>query len=202
MKILGVGLSKTGTVSLHAALRILGFSSLHYDEVRLTRVLDGSDSSPSFRVYDDVDAVVDLPAAYFYDELREAYPDCRCILTVRNVDDWWRSVARHFNERHPITTSGANGEPALNEAMPAEEARFRTLVRNYVYGSTTAHEFLYKKKFREHNERVVRTIPPDRLLVMDITAGDGWSQLCPFLGVRAPFRRFPHKNRSKWSIRS
>ncbi len=41
MKVLGVGLSRTGTLSLHAALEILGLKSLHYDTVRLNDVLDG-----------------------------------------------------------------------------------------------------------------------------------------------------------------
>src|SRR5206468_1738050 len=79
MKILGVGLSRTGTMSLTLALRQLGFRAMHYDRVRLNDVLDGSNTKPDFRRYDDVDAVTDIPSAYFYRELLEAYPESRAI---------------------------------------------------------------------------------------------------------------------------
>ncbi len=208
MKILGVGLSRTGTSSLHAALEFLGFSSLHYDTVRLNDVLDGSNPHPNFKRYDDLDAVVDLPAAYFYDELTAAYPECKCILTVRNIDDWWKSVSKHLNERLPAPPPGYYGIRArikryLNRSFPSyqEDAKpdltpFRILSRTYVYGSATAHEYLYKKKFVQHNQRVISTIPSEKLLVMDISAGDGWDTLCPFLEVSIPPISFPHTNKT------
>ena len=65
MKILGVGLSRTGTMSLTIALHKLGFRAIHYDRVRLNDILDGSSRNPDFRRYDDVDAVLDIPSAYF-----------------------------------------------------------------------------------------------------------------------------------------
>ncbi|KAJ8601052.1 hypothetical protein CTAYLR_004509 [Chrysophaeum taylorii] len=37
------------------------------------------------------------------------------------------------------------------------------------------------KSFRNINNHVVRILSPDRLLVMDITKGDGYALLCPFL---------------------
>ena len=72
MKILGVGLSRTGTMSLTLALRRLGLKAMHYDRVRLNDILDGSNPDPDFHRYDDVDAVTDIPSAYFYRELLEA----------------------------------------------------------------------------------------------------------------------------------
>jgi hypothetical protein len=181
MKILGVGLSKTGTTSLHRAMIILGFSSIHYDTERLKDVLDGSNPRPDFRRYDDIDAVTDLPTAYFYDELLIAYPMCNCILTIRNEDDWWESIRYHVNERYA--------------PEGGKRTKLNSQVLNYVYGSAEAHEFLYRKKYREHNERVLAKIPGDRLLVMDLAAGDGWEKLCPFLGVAIPAALFPHEHR-------
>lgn len=206
MKILGVGLSRTGTSSLHAALQILGFKSLHYDIRRLHDVLNGSNPRPDFRRYDDVDAVVDLPTAYFYDELRAAYPDCKCILTIRDVDAWWRSISRHFNQRYKLPPPELiHFRARLKQSMRRFLSKqtdsvldynlFVTQLRNYIYGSATAHEFLYRKKYEEHNERVLRAIPPDRLLIMDISAGDEWRKLCSFLGVAVPSAPFPHENK-------
>lgn len=206
MKILGVGLSRTGTLSLHSALQVLGFSSLHYDTVRLNDVLNGSNNRPDFRRYDDIDAVVDLPAAYFYDELILAYPDCKCVLTVRAVDAWWKSVSRHFNEHHPAEAPGYGLKRRLKsfwkpprepvQDLSRDYNRIRIQLRNLVYGSTTAKEYIYKKKYLQHNERVLNIIPRDRLLVMDIAAGDSWEKLCPFLGVPLPGgAAFPHEHR-------
>ena len=181
MKILGVGLSKTGTTSLNEALKILGLNSLHWEPERLREVLDGSDSKPDFRYYDDVDAVTDLPAAYFYDELLEAYPETKCILTIRDETDWWKSIEAYFNKTYP--------------AKSLEEDFLGCRERNYIYGSTTAYEFLYRKKYREHNERVISKVPSHQLLVMNIIAGDGWETLCPFLDVPTPSVPFPHINK-------
>lgn len=187
MKVLGVGLSKTGTLSLRTALQKLGLNALHYDTQRLNHVLDGSDSSPNFRIYDDVDAVTDLPAAAFYDELLQAYPKAKAVLTIRDVDAWWESIEKHFNWNFCI--------PAFNP-FKRQDRIFRASLRNYVYGSTRATEFLYKKRYLEHNARVQAQVPAHRLLVMDITAGDGWDELAPFLGLPVPAIPFPHENKA------
>jgi len=198
MKVLGVGLGRTGTLSLHRAFQILQFKSIHYDQIRLTDILDGSNPHPNFRRYDDVDAVTDIPTAYFYREILEAYPECKAVLTVRDVESWWKSSIKH-NAQDPVA------EPSLWErsralvnadtAAKLKRHRFKTNLRNYVYGSAVPREFLYKRKFVEYNQRVPSEIPPSRLLVMNIPAGDGWELLCPFLGVPIPSEPFPHENK-------
>jgi hypothetical protein len=201
MKIICAGLSKTGTVSLGAALEQLGYSCLHYDEHRLNDVLEGRNPNPDFRCYDDVDAVLDVPSAFFFRELLAAYPSSKVILTVRDIDAWWVSIREHFNERLPILWP--TWKDRLRDRLRgsdetrqwAENSRFRANHRSVVYGSPDAREFLYKKRFREHNEAVKNEVPAERLLIMDITAGDGWNKLCPFLGLPTPDAPFPHQNR-------
>ena len=180
MKIIGAGLSRTGTKSLESALKTLGFRTLHYDRTRLNDILDGTNAHPDFRRYDDLDAVLDLPAAWFFEELLAAYPESRCILTVRDEDSWWESVEAHFNLFFPVISSA--------------EDPFRTQLRNLVYGSVTATESEYRKRYREHNQRVQAVVPPERLLVIDIVGGEGWQTLCPFLGLQPPAAAFPHAN--------
>ena len=179
MKMLGVGLSKTGTTSLHRAMGLLGFRSLHHDR-RLNHVICGTKPDPGFRVYDDVDVVLDIPAACFYDELLMAYPGCRCILTMRSEDDWWKSIESHFNSKTPVESP--------------EKHPFKWALRHFVYGSATAKEFLFRKRYREHNDRVIAKIPGSQLLIMDIAAGDGWEKLCPFVERDIPPMPFPHQN--------
>jgi hypothetical protein len=182
MKVIGAGLSKTGTTSLHRALQRLGLDSLHYDEQRLNDIIEGTSSAtPEFRRYDDVDAVLDIPTALFFEELLDAYPDSLCILTVRDEQQWWQSIEHHFNSKSPIHCR--------------EDNQFKWQLRHLAYGSATASEFLFRKRYREHNRRVLQTVPARRLLVMDIAAGDGWESLCPFLDCPVPEFPFPHTNR-------
>jgi len=200
LRVIGAGLSRTGTHSLSAALEVLGLKSIHFDTARLNDVLDGTNQSPDFRRYDDVDAVCDLPAAVFYQELLAAYPESKAVLTVRDVNDWYPSIRDHFR-RHPITNEtrlkfrlarrfGINHD-AFRES---DIDRFRRHLRHYVYGSTVPREFLFKKRYRDHNALVMATVPKDRLLVMNITAGDGWEKLCPFIGADIPDKPFPHED--------
>lgn len=64
--------------------------------------------------------------------------------------------------------------------------------------SPTPHETLYKSRYLEFNQRILATIPADQLLVMNITAGDGWSVLCPFLPKPIP----PAPSRTSTRVRN
>jgi len=137
----------------------------------------GEANNPSFARYDDVDAVVDIPAAYFYREIAAAYPGIKAILTTRPVDLWSRSIEAHYAGL-PKWLSGRS----LDEAVELQKA---------VYGSDKANRFLYCKRYVEHNESVQRFFAPDRLLVLDISGGDGWLKLCQFLDRPVPPKPFP-----------
>jgi hypothetical protein len=179
MKVLGVGLSKTGTSSLHSALQILGFRAVHYDLERFRDIFDGSNPNPKFRRFDDIDAITDEPAAYFYEEVMPCYPSCKFVLTVRDEHSWWTSIRDDFSWGDVL---GANSDLNVKRKL-------------YMYGSSEPREFLYKKRYREHVERVTRKLPHKRLLKMNIISGDGWEKLCPFLGVNYPDVPFPHLNK-------
>lgn len=92
----------------------------------------------------------------------------------------------------------------MNSKLPEQEIHARTrgtllawMVRNCVYGSHIPIEYLYKKRFVEHNESVIREVPPHRLGVIDITKGDSWNELCNFLGEPVPQESFPHFHNSE-----
>ena len=48
------------------------------------------------------------------------------------------------------------------------------------------------RRFKEHNEQVKQTVPPERLLVFSVK--EGWGPLCKFLRVPVPDEPFPHEN--------
>ena len=209
MKYLGVGLSKTGTTSLHQAFKLLGLKSIHHDRERLNQVLGGEDTAPDFRVYDDVDVVSDLPSAFFFRELLSAYPDAKAILTVRDTDSWLRSWANHV-QRINLRNSRIHERIWKQMKMliglanrPKDVFKRKLLLKNqlHVYGSKDFQEDINRRKYEEHIASVKREIPPDRLLVMDVIGGDGWDKLCSFVGLDPPDEPFPHSNVSRYKKR-
>lgn len=178
MKILGAGLSRTGTNSLTKALQILGYNTIHWEPKRLRDVVLGKNTEPDWRRYDDVDAVTDIPAAIFYRELLSAYPDAKCILTVRDVKKWYASMVFHYRERVAKSLRG----------VMAEEAK---RCQELAYGSREVTEYIYCKKYREHNEAVQTFVPAHRLLVLDLESNNHWPALCAFLDKPIPNEPYP-----------
>lgn len=184
LKIMGVGMPRTGTASLAAALRILGFNTLHHAPERLdldTLALVGG----SFRGYDDVDAVVDMPAAYFYPEIGMAYGVQKYILTTRDTDDWWESIKAHANR--------------IRVSADQKHIRYSDRLHALLFGTHAPHEFLWKRRYRDWGTDTFLELSGrfgrGAVLDMDITTGDNWIRLCPFLGVPEPDVEFPWENR-------
>jgi hypothetical protein len=172
---------RTGTASLSEALGILGFNAIHHRPERLDLDTLGPDS---FRVYDDVDAVVDMPAAFFYREIGRRGVE-KYILTVRcDVDAWWESMKAHANT---IRCSADQGHIRYSERL-----------HGLLFGWPVPHEFLWKRRALEWDQNVytdLRDLGRERFLVVDICAGDKWEKLCPFLDVPVPNVEFPWKNK-------
>ena len=76
----------------------------------------------------------------------------------------------------------------INTSKDAEEQ----LVANVMHDQVTG--LPGRAIFMDRLERELsKAIPlPMRLLVIDITKGDGWQKLCPFLGVDVVATPFPH----------
>jgi len=184
IKVLGVGLSKTGTNSLTDALKLLGYKTIHYDAYRLNDVILEGKIPANWRRYDTVDAVTDIPSAYFYREILDAYPEAKAILTVRDVDAWYASICKHYRRYKEDFWGREDNQSKLIKS-----------VREMVWGSYFPNEYIYKKTFTEHNERVQTEVSD--LLVMDVAGGDGWEKLCPYLGEEIPDEPFPHKNSAR-----
>jgi GR25 family glycosyltransferase involved in LPS biosynthesis len=167
--VFGIGLSKTGTTSLHEALTRLGYRSCHWqsDEFsdETSKAIDRGERLP-FDAYTDVASVVRRFA-----ELDRVYPTAVFILTIRDFDQWVMSRARHV---------------ASNRAENAAAAALR-------HSWTVTDPSSWYLERLAHHERVLRYFHqrPNKLLVMDICGGDGWQQLCTFLRCPIPDEPFP-----------
>lgn len=193
MKVIGAGLPRTGTMSTQAALKQLGFSCYHMQEVprepgHLVAWLDlvheraPMDWQALFR---DYEATVDTPACFYFEELMAAFPEAKVLLTVRDPERWYESVSTLLDSVRPLRP--------LRRVVPRLR-KFLDLV------DSLAEKFLTTATDREsmiaaaqrHNEAVKRIVPPDRLLVFQVQ--DGWEPLCAFLGCEVPDAPFPHLN--------
>ena len=177
-KVLGIGLSKTGTTSLTTALQTLGIATIHNPhDGRTQRELQSG--HPRLSVLEEYQAVTDIPVAPYYPQLDTIYPGSKFILTVRDVDSWIVSARNHWR------------------LIPSWEADpFYGFLHAAVYGCLDFDEERFRWAYESHRRAVTRYFAgrDEDLLVMDIVGGDGWEVLCPFLGREVPDTPFPHKN--------
>ena len=88
-KIFGIGLSRTGTKSLAAALQILGYNTLHYCPLVNKR---DSISSDDIKKYD---AIISTKFYGIYSVLDLQYPNSKFILTTRDKEHWFSSISKY-----------------------------------------------------------------------------------------------------------
>lgn len=172
-KVFGIGFHKTGTTSLGTALEVLGFrvcGPVGFLKADIAETL----RETAFDVVDEYDAFEDNPWPLLYRELDERYPSSRFILTTREPNAWLASILRHF---------GGRSTP------------MRELIYGPGNGDPAGKEDIYLARYERHNAEVVEHFRGrGDLLVLDITAGDGWEKLCAFLGKPHPGVRFPMLN--------
>jgi hypothetical protein len=176
MKIFGLGLSRTGTTSLHAACVLLGLSAIHYPTFAARRWLEG-DFSPE--TTEGFQAVTDLPTPVYFRQFDAIHPGARFILTLREVETWLESMETHY----------ARGRPH------SAETALRDRIRMAAYGAIDFDRTRMRDACERHVEQVLayfKTRPGD-LLVLDLpTETDLWGRLCGFLGLSRPEEPFPH----------
>jgi hypothetical protein len=177
MKVLGIGMGRTGTQSLAKALEMLGYRAKHCPQFYL------DEGGSLFVSQEDIarfDALTDEPCILIYKDVDRQHPGAKFILTVREMDGWLGSVE--------------NNSSALREwraKFPAIPVLHRTL-----YGTAAFERNKFAEAHRKHVadvEAYFRDRPQD-LLIMDICAGDAWEKLCPFLEKPVPARPFPRLN--------
>ncbi|MEO3870156.1 sulfotransferase family protein [Nonomuraea sp. B12E4] len=98
---MGAGFGRTGTASLKAALELLGYGPCYHMSVviaepyRVRQWLEvGEGRSRDWdTVFTGFRSALDWPAAAYWRELAEHYPDAKVVLTVRDPQRWWDSVS-------------------------------------------------------------------------------------------------------------
>lgn len=176
MKIFCIGLNKTGTVSLHRALERLGYTSLHWGgEAAYLDVLRAVDKGlPVLTYLPEADAYSDIETLSVNFHRADAeHPGSKFILTVRDLDSWLDSRRRHVEKN------------VVRKSLGEYTGSYLVVDLDSWREQWLAHHRRVAEHFRERHAD---------LLVMNITAGDGWELLAPFLGHPIPDEPFPLEN--------
>lgn len=169
-KVFGIGDIKTGTQSLHKALKILGYRSSMFI-YRDVYVEKGEDAFVQKVKKCNYDAFVDFPFGedVLFKKIDKAIPNSKFILTLREPEAFVKSYENYF------------------KTSPFEGYKKTDLDKR-------------RKKFEKHNKEVIEYFKdkPDKLLKIRITEGEGWEKLCDFLDKPVPKKPFPHRNKGKY----
>jgi hypothetical protein len=202
MKVIGAGFPRTGTMSMQAALKILGFPCYHMKEVPRERghldawhkFITGQASMDWHALFRKFEATVDTPGCLYYKELMEAFPDAKVVLAVRDPDRWYESFTTLYRTLNSFRPA-ARVIPKLGKFV-----RFADVMLAQRFGDSLDRENCIRV-FTEHNEAVQRNVPPERLLVFRVT--EGWEPLCQFLGCAVPEGvPFPHLNEGDQTLKA
>ncbi|KAL3474607.1 hypothetical protein BJX99DRAFT_260204 [Aspergillus californicus] len=202
MKVLALGMPRTGTMSLYVALKELGYNCYHLTECSL----DNNNSSLSnwnaavnakfygkgkrFKGVDfdkmlwRYDAVTDAPCILFTEELMDAYPDAKIILTNREVDTWVASMERSF-----YAILGMSRWSILQFLDNTWTNPYITLLTSFLdiwtEGSWKDREQL-AVGYEAHYAQVRGVARIRGRKVLEFRVQQGWEPLCRFLGKDVP----------------
>ena len=194
VKVIGAGFGRTGTLSLKFALEKLGFDKCyHMMEVGMNPGhrqvwLDAADGNmPDWHaVFEGYQATVDWPTCNFWREQMAAFPDAKVLLTRRDSDKWYDSV---MNTIYMTSASGENHEDPQRRA--GAEMAFK-VIWDPIFGRRMDDRAHVIACFEAHNQDVIDSVPPEKLLVYE--PGQGWEPICEFLNVPVPEEDYPRVN--------
>ncbi|KAJ7937000.1 P-loop containing nucleoside triphosphate hydrolase protein [Mycena leptocephala] len=179
MQVLGLGFSRTGTSSLE----MLGYVQTNHgrhvfaNPFEMDMWIEAMNARFDWdRMLGHCQAVADMPHFLFSQNVIEAYPDSKVILTLRDPDSWWKSI-----EATGVT---------VPKVMRLFTVAFFGEVDPQADEAETA-----KVRFLAHYDEFGSLVPKERLLEFDVK--EGWEPLCKFLGKAVPDTPFPRINETQ-----
>ena len=159
LKVIGAGFGRTGTLSLKEALEKLGYGPCHH----MKEVFLSSEQSEYFylasmgekvdwdEVFKDYNSTVDWPAAAYYKELSDKYPDAKVILGMRDANSWYDSAST------TIYQMSQNFPKWIRFIFP-EQSKLFTMIDKTVFGEPFSYRFEDRDSaiqvFNDHVEEV------------------------------------------------
>jgi len=208
MKVIYAGFSKCGTKTMQRALQELGYTV--YDFLENYEYLgnkwqkifnEGGTKEDFYEMFKDVDAVTDMPAFYFWNQLLEAFPDAKIVFSQRATEEeWMKSMSNQIdqNENPFMSMIAVLLSPTHYRLRKWSIDMIRVIIGATPNGwfkskKDKVNRMLFLHAYRSHNAYVLSCAPKEQLLVYSM--GDGWGPLCEFLGREIPDKPFPHRNK-------
>jgi len=218
LQVINAGYPKTGTKTIHEALRLLGYKVndvqenvyTHYEDWNCVWKGDKAEGRKALRkLYGPNNefgytATCDTPTCFLWDVLLDEFPDAKVIHVVRDDDKWATSLTKHIKvERQQFLEMWFHRcfGPLYRFVFNHSSKPFTTYMDFYrplVLGPEDPsfkkdNEDLILKRYQQHNMWVQEKCPKDKLLTYRI--GEGWEPICKFLNKPVPNIPFPHMNR-------
>jgi hypothetical protein len=186
LSVIGAGFGRTGTESMKLALDALGLGPCHHmrevggnpTQTALWRAVAKGGEADWDEIFAGYRSAVDWPAAFYWRELSEHYPDAKILLTLRSPESWYASVEKTILKVVQTSTD--------------RESLGVSLIGEGVFGGRLDDRDHAIAIYERNTAEVQASFPDDRLLTYNI--GDGWAPLCDFLGKPIPDEPFPHSN--------
>jgi hypothetical protein len=194
LKIVGVGLGRTGTNSLKLALeQLLGGPCYHMFEliahpqsVPIWEAAVRGDDVDWSSLFDGYAATVDWPGCAFWRDLVAANPDAPVLLSTRDTaQTWWASMEQTIVPA--LQGPALSDHPDLMRGQEMVHELFRTR-----FTPDWADRDAAIAAYERHCDDVRREVPEGRLI--EWQAGEGWEPICSGLGLAVPATPFPHEN--------
>lgn len=213
MKVLALGLPRTGTASIREALTILGYKDVYHGIKSIDNNADwaifncAADASfpniPTYtgkpftrdewdELFGHCEGATDV-ASVFAPQLIEAYPEAKVLLVIRDFDKWFKSM----DEGVLKSLWGPVGSFSINYVEPLIGSEAGMATRKEMLGffeAQTVEEARQnaRKTYERHHRVIQEMVPPENLLIYRM--GEGWEPICDFLGKPVPDGEFPWVN--------
>jgi hypothetical protein len=215
VRVICVGLSRTGTSSLKAALSILlpgltyhGMDFLNEVNSReshefWTAMRDGTASKEMIVKYFRARrcaAVCDVPAILHWEKIHEAFPDAKIIITQRDPGAWHKSINTTLV---PLATMVNRWSWLLQIMCVVLYQRTSQIeLLKILLDQFTREELLEEdsaRKFYDTWNQEIEQKCNNNVLLFNVA--DGWGPLCDYLDCSVPKQKFPRLNDSAALVR-
>jgi len=206
-KIFGIGLSRTGTVSLVLAFQLLGFKSLHCPLIMRNSSL-----------LIDAKLLINRICIKFSKKafksrrviFRNTFSKHNTLRLLPGLIDKYEAFAdspiarfyKELDERYPrskFVLTVREMEPWLDSCRRHFQRKFTggkfDQLSYELYGINVFEKNLFVNAYERHIKEVKRYFEgrENDLLVLNICAGEGFEKLCPFLDLPELEQPFPHR---------
>ncbi|WP_179335364.1 sulfotransferase [Winogradskyella costae] len=200
-KVFCIGRNKTGTTSLEKVLKEFGFKMGNQSEGEmLIAAYREHDWDKIVKFCKSAETFQDVPFSWPYTWLflYKTYPNAKFILTIRNEEDWYRSITSF----HSKLFAGGKRVPVKEDLI---NANYR--YPGFIWDANravwkTPEDDIYNKElfianYRRHNEDILHFFKDKpNFICLDVSKKGSYKLLADFLQKEALHEEFPHLNKT------